>query len=458
MKRISVLLILLILFMPVSLVFAQNIDVSVTAPKSVYAGETTEFEVSIQNNGVSDWFSLSVFGKHPEWLTLKNSNLYIESGKKATTKVWVSTSKNALQATYKYDIIVSRASDNSKTEKHVLVSVMQKSAVVITSVNADCMSCKPGQDVSVSATVKNVGSKTLTGLKLYFEFMGTTRVVDIGTLEPGSEKTIIANFLINKMANPGNYNLYLRLKKLNKLLDNKTLQFSVKGFSDIVSVEREDNNLFGRHVTIEVANKGNIEADYQVTSHCLPAWYEIYTGSEHKILNNQCLWTGSIGAHERKVIEYSEIYWTSILALFVLIFLVAYFYLGTADLVIKKKMMHKRPVVEGKKYSVSIEVANKGKSVENIVVRDKVPSMFEVEKSFETIKPVVKKTEKGTELVWKVGRLKPGEIRILHYKVKTLIGLIGTYKLPPAKLTGKLDGKSIARKSNTVEIHGPKIR
>jgi len=456
MKRMLILLFLLILFMPFSLAFAQNMNVDVTPSESIYAGRVAEFDVSIENNGESDWFSLSVFGTVPEWITIEKPSLYIESGKKAVTKIWISPSENALQSTYKYNILVSRATDNSKVEKQILISVLQKSLVVIDSVDASCISCEPGQDISVSAKIKNVGSKTLAGLKLQFEFLGMERIIDIGTMEVNSEKDVVTNFFIDELKEPGTYNVSLKLIKDDTVLDSEILKFSVKGVSNIVSTEKEDNNLFGRYVTIEIVNNGNMKSKYQVTSDCISNWYGAYSGREYIFFNNKCLWTDNIGPGEKIIIKYSEVYWVSILILLALIVFVIYFYMQNTALSIRKKIIRKYPATEGRKYSFSIEVVNRGKSVENIIIRDKVPSMFEIEKSFETVKPVVKKTEKGTELIWKVGRLKSGEVRILHYKVKTLIGLLGNYKMPVAKLTGKLDGKPIIRKSNIVEIYGQK--
>ena len=43
---------------------------------------------------------------------------------------------------------------------------------------------------------------------------------------------------------------------------------------------------------------------------------------------------------------------------------------------------------------------------------------------------MIRKTEEGTELIWKIGDMKAKEHRILSYKIKPLVG--GQVKLPKA--------------------------
>ena len=57
----------------------------------------------------------------------------------------------------------------------------------------------------------------------------------------------------------------------------------------------------------------------------------------------------------------------------------------------------------------------------NVVVRDFVhPLATVVHEEIESIKPVIRKTEQGTELVWKLGDIRPKETRMLKYGVKTV--------------------------------------
>ena len=94
------------------------------------------------------------------------------------------------------------------------------------------------------------------------------------------------------------------------------------------------------------------------------------------------------------------------------------------------------------------------KPIKKIVVRDIIPSSFELIKSFETIKPIKKEKENEIELIWKIRTMKPGEERVLHYKLKPKIGIIGSISLPKAIMECYLEEKRVVKKSNSPKIKG----
>ncbi|RLJ06637.1 MAG: hypothetical protein DRP12_03745, partial [Candidatus Aenigmatarchaeota archaeon] len=63
-----------------------------------------------------------------------------------------------------------------------------------------------------------------------------------------------------------------------------------------------------------------------------------------------------------------------------------------------------------------------------------------------SLKPVVKKGEKGTELIWNLGNLASREVRIISYKIKS--PLAAMVKLLPAKLNFEKGKKNVSVFSN----------
>jgi hypothetical protein len=115
---------------------------------------------------------------------------------------------------------------------------------------------------------------------------------------------------------------------------------------------------------------------------------------------------------------------------------------------IKKKVTGK-----GGEWKISLEIRNKMKEIDGVIVRDKIPNGFSVMGEFQTIKPVIRKLADGTELVWRVGRIAPNDERILHYTIKALMPF--TEKLlHSAHLYGKSGNKTVQTTSNTETIEG----
>jgi hypothetical protein len=72
-------------------------------------------------------------------------------------------------------------------------------------------------------------------------------------------------------------------------------------------------------------------------------------------------------------------------------------------------------------FTAVIEIRNAARKITNVTVKDFVTPLFEVDKSFEAAKPAVKHSEEGTELLWSMPELGPGEQRIIHYKMRPVI-------------------------------------
>ena len=109
-----------------------------------------------------------------------------------------------------------------------------------------------------------------------------------------------------------------------------------------------------------------------------------------------------------------------------------------------------------KEMIVSLSLKNRSRRIlKNVVVRDFVPAIAKVVRKFDTIEPQIKRVETGTELLWKIERIKPREEVILTYRIKPVVEVIGSFTLPKAKFTYETrKGKSRRIASKTVTVRG----
>jgi hypothetical protein len=103
-----------------------------------------------------------------------------------------------------------------------------------------------------------------------------------------------------------------------------------------------------------------------------------------------------------------------------------------------KKVVKKK----GGDWAIEVSVHNRGKAVEGAIVTDTVPHNFTLSSSFETLKPIVRKMELGTQLIWRIGGIRRGEEKILHYRIAPKIHS-GPVRLPAAHLRAKKGEKTI---------------
>ena len=109
---------------------------------------------------------------------------------------------------------------------------------------------------------------------------------------------------------------------------------------------------------------------------------------------------------------------------------------------------------------VLIVVKNRtGKELKNVAIIDKVPHIADVLKDFEmgTLHPikVLKHEKKGTLIKWGVKEFDAFEERVLAYKIKTRLSVLGEFKLPVVVVKFEtLTGARRSTHSNTVSIIG----
>ena len=99
---------------------------------------------------------------------------------------------------------------------------------------------------------------------------------------------------------------------------------------------------------------------------------------------------------------------------------------------IKKRSIRK----SGSEHTVMLELKNPFRTdIENIVVRDWVSPLAVVINKFDSVKPVIRKSDAGTELIWKLDKIEKKDDRILSYKIRTMIN--GEIKMPKAYIRYK---------------------
>ncbi len=104
--------------------------------------------------------------------------------------------------------------------------------------------------------------------------------------------------------------------------------------------------------------------------------------------------------------------------------------------------------------TISLHVKNKSRKIlDSVIVKDFVPAIATVIKEFDTLTPSITRKATGTELTWQVKDVRPKEERVLTYKIKPVIEILGDLKLPKAHLLYETKkGKKRKTLSKTITI------
>ena len=110
---------------------------------------------------------------------------------------------------------------------------------------------------------------------------------------------------------------------------------------------------------------------------------------------------------------------------------------------------------------VKVLVKNRTRRIiKNVRIIDKIPSIAEVveKEHLGTIKPskIIKHGKKGTIIKWDIEGFEPYEERILSYKIKSTLRIVGGISLPSVKARFEDNGKERTTTSNPVSLHDKK--
>ena len=106
---------------------------------------------------------------------------------------------------------------------------------------------------------------------------------------------------------------------------------------------------------------------------------------------------------------------------------------------------------------VIIEIINRSKKqIKHVKIIDNVPRIAELAKEYDvgTVKPdkVVQHERKGTLVKWSLDEVDPGEERVISYKVKSKLSILGGVTLPSAAAKFEFGKRQRTANSNTPVI------
>ena len=138
-----------------------------------------------------------------------------------------------------------------------------------------------------------------------------------------------------------------------------------------------------------------------------------------------------------------------IIGVIVVIVYIAYRWVSAPKIV--KGVRHEGEITRGKEIVVLLEAKNRAlHEIKDVEVVDVVPQIAKIVERFDTLRPKIKKVLDGTELRWSFPSMKAGEERVLMYRIKSVVDVVGHLNLPEAQMFF-VDRRKVRRMSASKE-------
>ncbi len=281
--------------------------------------------------------------------------------------------------------------------------------------------------------------------------------------QPLESKRFELVFELDPTTAPGRYNFTISIKKGNKSISYEQRLFTIKPYSDIVIDKNESLSraLVGT-VIYKIKNNGNAPKEVFLP---YSSWFfkEIITSHpslEKKVLNGttQKGFYFVLNPQEEKEIVIKTHYWVYVLILLAIFIGVVLYYLFRSPLVIEKEAVAIKRHEGVSEIKVTLKVRNRSMApLFKIVIHDFVPKIATIDRSYNYVgtlppKRISTHATLGERISWEIETMEPFEERLLTYKIKTKLDVLGDMELPRAKARFETKRGIRATNSNRARI------
>ncbi len=452
-------------------VFAQGeVEVTLSSEQiTVNTSDTATVEITVQNNReVEDTFSITVWPSIKWGGITPNLEKYIvkvPAESSFTSDLYLTASSDAEEVISNF-LVTAKSLTNATIidSTNVKVQVRRRTAVYISDIKLDKYAVNPGDLIGITLTITNSGDGKSIPLKVQTNVKSELEILerfdqDIGQLEGKSIKSLLHTYEVGDYLSPYIYSVEVLLRdSLNRLIDSRSATFKVNVVKNLVQGSSTSYSLFSQIKVITINNNGNaLEEGFYVTE-SVPSYVKnfFFPEKEPDIVeekDNRIVYSwyieSLIPGGETSIkyeIRFFSIWLIGLVVIAAVVLAFKYVY---SPKIIKKHKIE-GAIQRGKEIIISLEVRNPTlHEIKDVVVSDLVTPIAIVIDRFDTMRPSVKKTENGTALVWKIKSLKPMEERVLTYRIKPVVEIIGTLRLPKATINytdRKKKKKAIASK------------
>jgi len=407
----------------------------------VHTGETKTIDLAV----VSAADDVIIFATPIEqpWMSMP-THIPVSASQQATAKLSFAPFDRTEPGAYKFLLALQSLKTGERRERNITITVSVAEVAIERIVIGGAL--EPNGYGQLDIHVKNYEEKT-ADIIVDVDAANFLKFTETLMLAPGEFKTIKRGFNIPECQASGEYIVHADVKSKNVDVFSVDQAFVIpEKFMQVTSINQTQSG-FRSDTVVTIKNVGNIDGIAEYSEHILGVLF--FAGDRPARTDDGFRWFLNMDACETRTIHYQVDYTPIPVTLFVL-FAIWYVFFRLRTIHVKKRILQKATIEKGLEFTVGIDVKSwiTGKEVE---IRDFVPSLFEV-RDTPGIKPVKRKTEAGTELVWRFKSFVPYEERILDYRIVPLFGISGEIDLPRVVVSFNYLGRRITKRSPATKL------
>ncbi len=467
-KKLFLLLLTILLVSPVLGELSAEVE---TIENSIYLDEQAKFILKLYNPDSSSKV-VQIYAPDVRWyvelkpsITRLDRNESVELQLNLIPSVWAEPGSQAVK------VFIEAPNRNEKVELELPVFVKSFDIGPIDYSPSVEMrvtfpeNINPTDSIKLDVYLRNRNRLDIENLNLYIgsesELLQETRTFP---LEPLSERREKFTFEIDPLTEPMQDQLEVMISIGNRPVNRERLTYKIVAYSDFVKQTDTIEELFKTTTEYTVVNEGNIRKRDVFAINTNPL-KKLFTNTDPDPTSvrikeeGRMEWILDLGPAEENTIKVVENYRPIVYLILLGVVIVIIYFLYRSPIIVKKEAVVMGSSSEGiSEMKVLLHVRNRSQELmEGIEITDLIPSIAKMEKKSRvgTLSPkkVIRHQKRGTLIKWELDALEPFEERIITYRLKSKIAIVGGFTLPRAKIEFDTEkGKKRVQRSNKTEV------
>ncbi|MCK4521292.1 MAG: hypothetical protein KAU20_01870 [Nanoarchaeota archaeon] len=416
--------------------------------------ETARFKITITNpRGSIEKFSIKPAMPYVEWY-IKTDPIsdYRVTAYPISTKDVIIVVKPLNVGIGRHALRINVKSETTKEifKKDIIVNIVSMKNFPAISVSGKLPELiDPKESFVVKVWLENRNFRNLTDVKveLKSDAIRESTTTSLGSKGSGTDqKTLEFNIKLDPTEAPRKdiLRIIATVKFDNDYYEFKSapLNYEIIRYGNITTNHNPKFRFLGKYDELEFLNDANTKYEGVVKIRN-PFYRALFTKTEPKgnvVIENgkrYLGWEASLGSQESINVIY-RINYIPLFIVLIVLFVIVYSYLKFRSPVILTKSTKDIIKREGGivQFKVVLEVKNRSKkTIENIEIIDRIPNITDFEKDVEvgTLHPSkIVNTRKGIVLRWDIDSIDRYEERVIKYRVRSRLSILGRFSLPVA--------------------------
>jgi len=456
--------------------YAASFDVKITPIKDkIVVDDVAEFDVAIQNNlNTDEEFTIKKAG-YPFWdmytKPLQNPiTLSVPASGSASIKLFVDPQYITSVDTYTLDVgvVLNRIGQEQKVPLTIGIKSTEPLIsgyipTVITSTSISPEKFDPRKEFTIKIVLNNQNPINYTNLTIKID--GNLFKDEVHTpLGPKEEKAIEVAKKLDSMAPPQEDRMVIAIFKDDRMIVNPIVkEFVVQEYSTQEEIPKEQSFLKIRKGIKLISNNPDYKGAIRIETTSIKNLFTTTSPKAELVKENEkqyLVWQAKLGKDKTMSVYTTENYRPIVVIIALAIAATVIYFLFRSPIVVRKSIvnvgMSEGGISEAK---VVVRVKNRSPGqITSIEVMDSLPHIVHVERelSIGSMQPhaILKHPKRGLMIRWTIEALEAGDERVLSYKMKTRLAILGELNLPAATARAKVGNKVIISNSNRVSVGG----